>query len=423
MAGEKGLNEDSVNARLDEILRSPKFPGTSPAHAGAAPPRNRIHLQNADFEDHDEWWFEVDGERVGPISVRNTRALWEEGKLSPDSLCWHEGLPTWVALFRITELADALAPSLEPIRREPRTATKPIQPVRPPGAEADQVASAGPAPEARNRDWLTATQERVLSARARKVVEAAALAPPAPVGSPGLTKRRAVVGGALIAVTSMAIALVGARLLWPSAPPPQIAVAEVHSVAPAPVPPSISTPPQTAEPLTAVAVAAPPPSPAPPPPPTEKIAEAPQRTEAEPKRATPSKALTRKSTPKSTAATAAVTPTKQTKKAGGVDEAFARTFGSNADELQTSEIFEVIRAHKAEVDACVKAQKAADPETSGRLVMRWEVKLNGRVSNVSVGSNEFAKTPIAGCLKKKIRTWKFPKHQVKHAPIEVPFVF
>ncbi|MGA9523186.1 MAG: AgmX/PglI C-terminal domain-containing protein, partial [Myxococcaceae bacterium] len=59
----------------------------------------------------------------------------------------------------------------------------------------------------------------------------------------------------------------------------------------------------------------------------------------------------------------------------------------------------------------------------GRLVMSWNVSLDGQVSDVSVRSKEFADLPLVGCLTKQIGTWTFPKHEVQHAPIDFPFPF
>ena len=85
--------------------------------------------------------------------------------------------------------------------------------------------------------------------------------------------------------------------------------------------------------------------------------------------------------------------------------------------------FEVVRAHKSQIDACVEAQKAVTPDESGRLVMRWTVESDGRVSDVSAASGEMSKSALSECLAKAIAGWTFPKHAITHSPVEVPFKY
>ena len=426
------VSESEIDALVDDVLRSGRFDTASPESDAGEPPPERFHarvlsrhlqqvLERSEAaaepgnpEDRDEWWFEVDGARLGPISIRKVRYLWEDGALTPDSLCWHEGFPSWVALFRVSELADALAPKLGAISAPALAAPRPPEIRKEQEVEWNPIV--GPALESSNRERLAATQQAAPTAPPEEVAGVFELkAAPERIAEPEPPQKRrsnvlgSVVGG-LVAGTVVAAALLGARVLWPDSPaqPTVVVIRDpAPAAAPAPAPTATSKPPPAdAEPKR----------------------KEPERKE--PKRE-PKQAAALERTVKKTVAPPAPTPepppatppVANADEANSVDDAFAQEFAPRPDELETSEIFEVVGSHKAEVAACVQAQKAADPDTSGRLVMSWNVSLDGQVSDVSVRSKEFADLPLVGCLTKQIGTWTFPKHEVQHAPIDFPFPF
>jgi cytoskeletal protein RodZ len=97
--------------------------------------------------------------------------------------------------------------------------------------------------------------------------------------------------------------------------------------------------------------------------------------------------------------------------------------GDLKESLVTSDILEVAVANQPALKKCAEEQKKRDPSTSGKLVMRWQIQTSGRVTNVSVVSDEFKGTYMAGCVGGLIKTWVFPKHKNQGEPITFPFKF
>ena len=69
-----------------------------------------------------EWWYSLQGERKGPVSSKELRALIEDGILNSRHLVWKQGLENWLPIAEVDELSDALSaipPELpEPPSRE-----------------------------------------------------------------------------------------------------------------------------------------------------------------------------------------------------------------------------------------------------------------------------------------------------------------
>ena len=101
----------------------------------------------------------------------------------------------------------------------------------------------------------------------------------------------------------------------------------------------------------------------------------------------------------------------------------ARLNETTIGELSQSDILSVVSADKRQLGACAEEQRRLNPGLTGKLVMKWTIKLDGTVSNVTVVSTEFAKTPFAACVMKRIKTWRFPRHTVAGEPVQFPFKF
>lgn len=61
------------------------------------------------------WYYSRGGERVGPISARELKALAEDGDIAPETLVWKHGLKDWVPARKIKRLfsADAIRAATE----------------------------------------------------------------------------------------------------------------------------------------------------------------------------------------------------------------------------------------------------------------------------------------------------------------------
>jgi len=93
------------------------------------------------------------------------------------------------------------------------------------------------------------------------------------------------------------------------------------------------------------------------------------------------------------------------------------------ERLGSSDIMSVVLANKPSIRRCVEEQKSKDPGQSGKLVMRWTIKTNGRTGSVSVMTDEFRSTYMASCLGGLVRSWRFPAHRVQGDPVDFPFTF
>ena len=65
-----------------------------------------------------EWYYSHDGERHGPMSWDQLRALAEAGKLSSDDLVWNDGMENWREAGRVPGLIESAGaqPSPPPVR-------------------------------------------------------------------------------------------------------------------------------------------------------------------------------------------------------------------------------------------------------------------------------------------------------------------
>ncbi|HEY8211870.1 MAG TPA: AgmX/PglI C-terminal domain-containing protein [Myxococcaceae bacterium] len=91
--------------------------------------------------------------------------------------------------------------------------------------------------------------------------------------------------------------------------------------------------------------------------------------------------------------------------------------------LTDADVMAVVTAHKAQVVKCRNEARAKDPELAGRLLMRWDVSLEGDAKDVEALPGDLQDTDLAACVAKAIRSWRFPRHTAEQPPITFPFVF
>ncbi len=91
--------------------------------------------------------------------------------------------------------------------------------------------------------------------------------------------------------------------------------------------------------------------------------------------------------------------------------------------LEQGDVMEVVVANKPALAKCAADQRAKDPSTSGKLVMRWTILTSGKVGAVNVETEEFKGTYMASCVGGLIKSWTFPRHKVQGEPVKFPFKF
>ncbi len=89
-----------------------------------------------------QWYYASDGQQHGPVAEAELRELVASGKLGAENLVWRDGMGDWLAIGRVPELANALAPE---IPSGPPAA--PVQsPYQPPAAHPGSPAAGGEIP-------------------------------------------------------------------------------------------------------------------------------------------------------------------------------------------------------------------------------------------------------------------------------------
>ncbi|MDX2013475.1 MAG: VIT domain-containing protein [Myxococcaceae bacterium] len=91
--------------------------------------------------------------------------------------------------------------------------------------------------------------------------------------------------------------------------------------------------------------------------------------------------------------------------------------------LSNADIMQVVIEHKEELAQCAVRQREARPGATGKVVVKWTIGLDGRVTSVTLLSSEFVSSPMAKCLLERIKTWRFPPHAELGEPVSFPFKF
>ncbi|WP_257462842.1 AgmX/PglI C-terminal domain-containing protein [Archangium lipolyticum] len=96
------------------------------------------------------------------------------------------------------------------------------------------------------------------------------------------------------------------------------------------------------------------------------------------------------------------------------------------ESLSTSDIVQVVSAHKDSILSCIEAHEPPRTSDSGkdRFVLRWRVQTSGSASDVQMETDSLKGTPFARCMEGAVRSWKFPQHRVQSSePIRFPFTY
>lgn len=99
------------------------------------------------------------------------------------------------------------------------------------------------------------------------------------------------------------------------------------------------------------------------------------------------------------------------------------TDGEVKGSLDQADMRRILLARRTELNFCVEQQQAVDPTRHGRLVLRWFVETNGRVTAIEVLSKEFESTLLAGCVQSRLRAWQFPLLFRRSDAFTFPFAF
>ncbi len=554
-----GADEDEIGAVFDQVLKTGNNQAHKPSVGDEGDDRHSTRVIDADTvrklaeasganeaseaspEDvpQTDWYVAINEKQTGPLTLEKIKEHWDNGEISPDSLCWRAGFDDWIPVSTVKSLASVLAPKPpKPIvvapaatithSNAPAVVSVPVQsafssggmmqtmqsevqvPMSASAASAGEDAGAWkpsaasalaslvkdemdalakpppraapppPAPEEPSGGLLDLPmEEKPAPAPVQQRPAAPAQAPVNPyLQNPGATysapavtqyrppgNRGLMVGVAIGGVLVLLILV--SLIVWLASRPQQVVVAQptpvpvpvavaptpapvpVPTPVPAPVPVAVAPTP-TAEVDAGVAVApvavavapvavAPVPTPAPVPvaaAPVQPKTTQPKTTRgttvarAEPEPAPEPKRTTSSGQPKDEFDEMFNNPGSKkeepapVKKGGGyIPPAPGASAADVKDSLSQADVMEVVLSNKSALANCVSQQKAKDPGTSGKLLMRWTIQTSGKTSNVGVASDEFKGTYIATCVGGLIKGWTFPKHKKQGEPITFPFKF
>ena len=319
------------------------------------------------------------------------------------------------------EAVEAVAPAVEPV-------------VAPPPPVAAEVAVA-PVP--------------VVPAMESEVPTEVTPPPVAPEVRPR-RNRWLMVGGLL--GTGVLGALAGALVMRPAERSEPVAQQQAPAPAPVAAAPAVAAPAQVAaEPAPAVAAPAPAaPAPAvaaPPPVAAAAPAQSPAVAAPAPAEKAPAVVAKKASRPPERI-TPRAEPVPEKKKVAAVersddamDDDFARELGftsgssrqkkSTAEDdgrpesLSTSDILQVVAAHKGDVLSCLQQHSPPKPESGqGRFVVRWRLRTDGSVTDALLEDEHLKGSPFAKCIESQVRSWKFSPHRVqRREPVRFPFTY
>lgn len=84
----------------------------------------------------------------------------------------------------------------------------------------------------------------------------------------------------------------------------------------------------------------------------------------------------------------------------------------------------VVRQHLAQLQYCYERELQRSPELAGKVVMKWVINGQGRVTQAQVAETQLRNSNVEGCLAARIKTWTFPApHGGGIVIINYPFVF
>ncbi len=75
------------------------------------------------------------------------------------------------------------------------------------------------------------------------------------------------------------------------------------------------------------------------------------------------------------------------------------------------------------IKGCYNKELKLDPSLKGKIVVRFVITTQGRVSDVSIDENTMGNDDVAACIKRLISTWFFPLKPAEDAPVSFPFLF
>jgi predicted Zn finger-like uncharacterized protein len=124
-----GVDEDEIGAAFDQALGGEENQVTNPFQPAEDTDSTRVMDEEsvkrfaemsqggtptpvppATVAASSDWFVAINEVQTGPLTEGRVKELWDRGEIGPDSLTWRQGLPDWIPLSDVGELAALLAP-------------------------------------------------------------------------------------------------------------------------------------------------------------------------------------------------------------------------------------------------------------------------------------------------------------------------
>jgi TonB family protein len=100
--------------------------------------------------------------------------------------------------------------------------------------------------------------------------------------------------------------------------------------------------------------------------------------------------------------------------------------GINAEvdgKMDQAKINAIIKSKQKALQDCYERELRKNPNLQGKIVVRFTIGEDGKVSDVRIESDTMGNPDVADCILSRIRRWIFPKPDEGSVTVSVPFVF
>ena len=91
--------------------------------------------------------------------------------------------------------------------------------------------------------------------------------------------------------------------------------------------------------------------------------------------------------------------------------------------LDQAVIRRIIQQHIGEVKRCYEGALEKNKDLAGRVVVRFTIQLDGKVTSSGVAETSLGSPPVERCITDAVATWIFPKPRGGQVEVNYPFVF
>jgi len=94
-----------------------------------------------------------------------------------------------------------------------------------------------------------------------------------------------------------------------------------------------------------------------------------------------------------------------------------------SSDLDRAAMARFIHVRLSAINACYESQLKRNPKLHGKIVVRFTVGTNGRISDIEIDENDMGNDAVGACIKAKIRAWSTPFRPSDDTAVTYPFIF